>query len=93
MPLTYSVILTRRIDHVAEGVLALNRDLRENNARLERHELRERQLGEHLKKTIAGLEKHLKQQHTNIEGVKATTNRILTSLDQVKNYKQTQINK
>jgi predicted RNase H-like nuclease (RuvC/YqgF family) len=71
---------------VAEGVLALNRDLRENNARLERHELRERQLGEHLKKTIAGLEKHLKHQQANIEGLKDTTNRILNSLDQVQKY-------
>jgi predicted RNase H-like nuclease (RuvC/YqgF family) len=71
---------------VAEGVLALNRDLRENNARLERHELRERQLGEHLKKTIANLEKHLKHQQANIEGLKDTTNRILNSLDQVQKY-------
>jgi len=68
---------------VAEGILALNRDIRENNARLERHELRERQLGEHLKKSIAGLERHLKGQQSSVDSLRETVNRILVSLDQV----------
>jgi hypothetical protein len=72
------------MDHVAEGVLTLARDLRDNNLRLERHEMRERQLGEHLKKTIAGLEKHLKLQQSSIDGLRETVSRIVSSLDQVK---------
>ncbi|XP_059476904.1 ERC protein 2 [Neocloeon triangulifer] len=70
------------IEQIAEGVLALNRDLRENNARLERHELRERQLGEHLKKTIAGLEKHLKKQQADVDALRSDVGRVVHGLNQ-----------
>ncbi|XP_065349195.1 kinesin-1 heavy chain [Cloeon dipterum] len=70
------------IDQLAEGVLALNKDLRENSNRLERHELRERHLGEHLKKSIAGLDKMLKQQQNSIDILRSSVSGIITTLNQ-----------
>jgi uncharacterized protein (UPF0297 family) len=61
----------------------LAKDIRENTARLERHELRERTLGEHLKKVLAALEKRMKSQDAQLEGVQNTLVQVQASLQQV----------
>lgn len=40
---------------------------RDNSDKLERHEFRERQLGEQLKKALAGLDKRYKSQDQNLD--------------------------
>ncbi|KAF4520503.1 hypothetical protein B566_EDAN004828 [Ephemera danica] len=69
-------------DDLATAIVALAKDIRDNSARLERHEQRERQLGEHLKRVIANVEKRLKTQETELTGVQNTLNQILSSLQQ-----------
>ncbi|KAK6628409.1 hypothetical protein RUM43_002221 [Polyplax serrata] len=58
-------------EDIRDAILSLVTIFRDNSDKLERHEFRERQLGEQLKKALAGLDKRYKSQDQNIEKLAA----------------------
>lgn len=63
--------LSSRHEDIRDAILSLVTIFRDNSDKLERHEFRERQLGEQLKKALAGLDKRYKSQDQNIEKLAA----------------------
>ncbi|XP_076381616.1 uncharacterized protein LOC117228729 isoform X2 [Megalopta genalis] len=74
--LCVDLIITREITHedIKDAMLSLVHMMRDNTEKLERHEVRERQLGEQLKKTIAVLTKRM----STVDGLKSQ----ITKLDE-----------
>lgn len=54
---------------------------RDNSDKLERHELRERQLGEHLKKALSTVEKKQKTEETHTDAILEVLNNISKRLE------------
>lgn len=58
-------------EDIRDAILSLVTIFRDNSDKLERHEYRERQLGEQLKKALAGLDKRYKNQDQSIERIES----------------------
>jgi len=81
--------LKRHLD-IRDAILSLVSVLRDQMDKLERHEVRERQLGEQLTRSLASLEKRTRGEEKNIENIASYIARIedklkhaQTTIDQV----------
>lgn len=79
----FFMYLFYRHEDIRDAILSLVTIFRDNSDKLERHEFRERQLGEQLKKALAGLDKRYKNQDQNIEKLAALMVRLD---DRMKNF-------
>jgi len=68
-------LIACRHEDIRDAILSLVTIFRDNSDKLERHEFRERQLGEQLKKALSGLDKRYRSQDQAIEQI---SNRLKT---------------
>lgn len=80
-----------RHEDLRDAILSLVHMFRDNTDKLERHEYRERQLGEQLKKAFSNVEKKQKNEETNTEAILNLLNNISTRLEILENA-TTQVN-
>lgn len=78
---TYCLHFFLRHEDIRDAMLSLVHIVRASEDKLERHELREKALGDQLKKMMAGLEK----KHRNLETLKGTISRLDDRLYNVEN--------
>lgn len=68
----------RNVSHedIRDAILSLVNMFRDNGDKLERHEYRERHLGEQLKKALVGLDKRHRQTDHNLDAISKVINRL-----------------
>lgn len=66
---------------------------RDNVAKLERHEYRERELGEQLKNLLASIENRQKQQDSSDSTLEAVVNGLVPSIELLKKASVEDVNK
>lgn len=88
MEIPIVIFLTRffhaRHEDIRDAILSLVTIFRDNSDKLERHEYRERQLGEQLKKALAGLDKRYRSQDQIIGLISEKLKSIETKMTQVR---------
>lgn len=72
-----------RHEDIRDAILSLVTIFRDNSDKLERHEYRERQLGEQLKKALAGLDKRYRSQDQAISQIADRLKALETKMVQV----------
>lgn len=68
-------------EDIRDAILSLVHMFRDNTDKLERHEYRERQLGEQLKKSLAVIEKKQKSEEISLNLISETLNNINQRLE------------
>ncbi len=74
-----------RHEDIRDAIMSLVNIFRDNTDKLERHEARERQLGEQLKKSFSQVEKKQKSEETSFGTVLETLNNISRRLETIEN--------
>lgn len=65
-----------RNEDIRDAILSLANMFRDTGDKLERHEYRERQLGEQLKKALVGLDKRHRTTDHNLDAISQVVNRL-----------------
>lgn len=69
-------LLVCRNEDIRDAILSLIHMFRDSTDKLERHEYRERVLGDHLKKALSALDKRQRTLETNMDTVAVTLSKL-----------------
>jgi hypothetical protein len=71
-----SLLVVIRHEDIRDAILSLVNMFRDTGDKLERHEYRERQLGEQLKKALVGLDKRHRTTDHSLDAISQLVNRL-----------------
>lgn len=91
--IAYECLRFHRHEDIRDAIISLVHLLQTTTQKLERHEMRERQLGDQLKKALGGLDSRERAQDATIAGIAVSLNRIDDKLNGITAQLQAQVNK